>query len=86
MQNAFGLEVARKFSCANADEWPKYFEQLRRGSQLSQAIRQINTLLAEPEHRQVAIDALRRIGLWHEDHDANQSAVPPAKKASTQVP
>ncbi len=71
MQNEFGLEVAHRISCADSDDWPKYFEQLRRGRQLHRAIQQINTLLSEPEHRQVAIDALRRIGLWHDGHGTN---------------
>ena len=42
-------------------------QELRRGKQLSHAIRQINALLADPEHRQVAMGALRRMGLWHDD-------------------
>ncbi len=67
MQYELGLKVARKFSCASDDEWPAYFEQLRRGKQLSQAIRQINALLDESEHRQIAVAALRRIGLLHQD-------------------
>ena len=66
MRDEFGLEVARRFSSASDEEWPAYFEQLRREMQLSHAIREINALLAEPEHRQVAVDALRRIGLWHD--------------------
>jgi hypothetical protein len=71
MRDEFGLEVARQFCCASDDEWPAYFEHLRRGKRLSQAITQINALLDEPEHRQVAVDALRRIGLWHEYLGAN---------------
>ena len=67
MRDDYGLEIARRFASARDDEWPAHFEQLRRGKQLSHAIRQINALLADPEHRQVAIGALRRMGLWHDD-------------------
>jgi hypothetical protein len=68
MRDDFGLEVAHRLSAASDDEWPTYFEHLRRRKELSQAIRQINALLAEPKHRRVAVDALRRIGLWDEGH------------------
>jgi hypothetical protein len=59
-----GLRAARKLVEASDDEWPKYFVALRRDKQLSTAIREINQLLDQPKYRQLAIDALRRVGLW----------------------
>ncbi len=59
-----GLAAARKFANASDDSWPEYFDQLRRDKQLSVVIHEINELLKQPEHRQLAIDALKRIGFW----------------------
>ena len=64
-----GLEVARLFNRATDDEWPSHFERLRRNLQLSAAVRGLNALLDQPDHRQEAISAFKRIGLWHEDAD-----------------
>ena len=61
-----GLEAARWIVQANDHEWPLYVERLRRNKELSAVTRQLNLMLEEPEHRQMAIDAFRRIGLWHE--------------------
>jgi hypothetical protein len=61
-----GLTAARKIVDANEHEWPMYVDLLRRNKELSEVTRQLNQLLAHPEHRQLAIDAFRRIGLWHE--------------------
>lgn len=66
MSDEYGLEVARQFDGATDDQWPEHFERLRRTKRLSEAIRSINGLLAEPQHRQLAVGALRRIGLWHD--------------------
>jgi hypothetical protein len=61
-----GLEAARWIVQANDHEWPLYVERLRRNKELSAVTHQLNLMLEEPEHRQMAIDAFRRIGLWHE--------------------
>ena len=63
-QSKFGLDVARKVSVGTEDDWLALFEQLRRDRQLSTALCQINALLSEPEHRPIAIAALKRMGLW----------------------
>jgi hypothetical protein len=63
----FGLRAARKLVEAKENEWPLYVEGLRRNKELSAVTRQLNRLLELPEHRQVAIDAFKRIGLWHDE-------------------
>jgi hypothetical protein len=63
----FGLRAARKLVEAKDHEWPLYVEGLRRNKELSAVTRQLNRLLELPEHRQVAIDAFKRIGLWHDE-------------------
>jgi len=63
----FGLRAARKLIEATDQEWPAFFERLRRNRELSVVVRHLNQLLDHPEHRQLAIDALKRIGLWHEE-------------------
>jgi hypothetical protein len=62
----FGLKAARKLIEAKDHEWPLYFETLRRNKELSVVTRQLNQLLDHPEHRQLAIHAFKRIGLWHD--------------------
>jgi hypothetical protein len=62
-----GLKAARRIIEANDHEWPLYVDRLRRNKELSAVTRQLNQMLGHPEHRQIAIDAFRRIGLWHDD-------------------
>ena len=64
-QFEFGLKIARQLVEANDDDWPNRVEQLRRDRKLSVAVRQINALTRHVEHRDEAIRALKRIGLWH---------------------
>jgi hypothetical protein len=64
MDDAFGLRVAHLLNRSSDAEWPEHFERLRRDRQLSTAIRQINALLDDQTNREVAVGALRRIGLW----------------------
>lgn len=61
-----GLKAARQIVEAQDNEWPQYVDRLRRNKQLSVVTHQLNQLLQEPEHRQMAIDAFKRMGLWHE--------------------
>ena len=75
----FGLEAARRLIQATDQEWPRYVDRLRRDRQLWTVTHHINQLLEQPEHRQVAIDAFNRIGLWHENLGA------PAVKAAPAV-
>jgi hypothetical protein len=63
----FGLSAARQIVQAKEHEWPLYIQRLRLDKELSAVTRQLNRLLDHPEHRQLAIDAFRRIGLWHDD-------------------
>ena len=62
---AFGLTVARRICEAPGDDWIGIFQELRRDRQLAKAMRQINRLLDEPEHRNTARLALQRIGFEH---------------------
>jgi hypothetical protein len=61
-----GLRAARKLVEATDDEWPVYVDGLRRNKGLSVVTHQLNQLLEDPENRQLAIDAFKRIGLWHD--------------------
>lgn len=61
-----GLKAARRIVQATEHEWPLYVERLRQNKELSAVTHQLNLMLEEPEHRQMAIDAFKRIGLWHE--------------------
>jgi hypothetical protein len=61
-----GLKAARRIVEANDHDWPLYVDRLRRNKELSAVTHQLNQMLEQPEHRQLAIDAFRRIGLWHE--------------------
>ncbi|MFZ4809211.1 MAG: hypothetical protein ACOYLQ_18320 [Hyphomicrobiaceae bacterium] len=65
--NEFGRDVAIRLLQAPDDEWPKLFDQLRRNRALTGAIRQLNDMLEHPADRQLATDALRRVGLLHTD-------------------
>jgi hypothetical protein len=62
-----GLSAARQIVEAKDHEWPLYVEHLRRNRELSVVTRQLNQLLDHPEHRPLAIDAFKRMGLWHDD-------------------
>jgi hypothetical protein len=62
----FGLKAAHRLIEAKDHEWPLYVASLRRNKELSVVTRQLNQLLDRPEHRQLAIDAFKRIGLWHD--------------------
>lgn len=61
-----GLRAARKLVEAKDDEWPAYVDRLRRNKELSAVTHQLNQMLEQQEHRQLAIDAFKRIGLWHD--------------------
>ena len=61
-----GLKAARQIVEANDHDWPLYVDRLRRNKELSAVTHQLNQMLEQPEHRQLAIDAFKRIGLWHE--------------------
>jgi len=65
--NEFGREVAMRLLQAPDDEWPNLFDHLRRSRTLTGAVRQLNDMLNHPTDCQLAIDALRRVGLWHTD-------------------
>lgn len=62
---AFGLLSARRLSEATGDEWLVVYEELPRSRALSTAVHQMNRLLDVPEHRELAMSALKRIGLEH---------------------
>ena len=61
-----GLKAARQIVQAKEHEWPLYEDVLRRNKELSAVTRQLSQLLNDPEHRQLAIEAFKRIGLWHD--------------------
>jgi hypothetical protein len=61
---AFGLDIARQFASQGGAPWPELFEELRRTGQLARAISEITQLLDEPEHRDLAAEAFRCIGIY----------------------
>lgn len=61
----FGRQVADRILQAREDEWPKLFDDLRRSRTLFGAVYQMNNMLSLPTEREIAIDAFRRMGLWH---------------------
>lgn len=60
------LEVARSIAHASDDECPLKLDCLRQDRWLLVAVREINSLLHLREHRNLAIQAFKRIGLWSE--------------------
>jgi len=60
----FGLNIAQLFAELPDHQWPEVFEELRRSRELSKAIGEINQLLQDPAHRDLAVSALRRVGLY----------------------
>jgi hypothetical protein len=61
---AFGLGIAGLLVNVTDDQWPEIIEELRRTGELSQAVGDMTQLLNDPTHRDLAIAALRRIGLY----------------------
>jgi len=61
---AFGLNVAGLFVELPDAQWTEAFEELRRTKELAKAIGEINQLLNDPVHRDLAVAALRRVGLY----------------------
>jgi hypothetical protein len=59
----FGLGVARRIVGGTTEEAFELFETLRQARMLSLAVHEINLLLEKPEHRNVARQALRCLGL-----------------------
>jgi hypothetical protein len=62
---ALGLTAARRICEAPGDDWIDVFQELQRDRKLAKAMHQINRLLDEPEHRNIARLALQRIGFDH---------------------
>jgi hypothetical protein len=61
----FGLNIAGLLVSLPEPQWMEVFEELRRTKELSKAIGEINQLLSDPVHRDLAVSALRRVGLYH---------------------
>ena len=59
------LAVVHRIAQAPESELPRIFEDLRRQKRLSETVRQLNGLLAEPAYRELAETALKRLGLRH---------------------
>ena len=62
---AFGLGIAGLFTSLTDAQWPEVFDELRRTKELTKAISEINQLLNDPVHRDLAVAALRRVGMYH---------------------
>jgi hypothetical protein len=65
--NFFGRDMAQRIAAASDIEWRILFEDLRRSKRLSLTVREMNQLLAQQEHKDIATAAFRRIGLWHDE-------------------
>ncbi len=59
------LAVVHHIAQAPESELPRIFEDLRRQKRLSDTIRQLNQLFAEPVYRELAETALKRLGFRH---------------------
>lgn len=61
-ENKFGLHIARKIIKCTESEWPELVRGLYRSRKLSTAMYEINNLQRDPQHRQIANIAIRRMG------------------------
>ena len=50
---------------ASTREWPHIFEDLRRRKRLFETVHQLNRLLDDPAHRELAQSTLKKLGLQH---------------------
>lgn len=62
VKNRFGLHVAREITKCKDSEWPKLVRGLYRSRKLSTAVREINNLQRDPQHRHIADAAIKRMG------------------------
>lgn len=60
-----GVAVARRIIAASEQQWAAIVHELAANRQLSRAVRQINRMLEDPRHQDLAKSALNRIGLIH---------------------
>jgi hypothetical protein len=59
------VQVAFRINSSPDREFSNIFEGLRRKGRLSATVHQLNSMLAQPAHREVAVLALKRMGLEH---------------------
>jgi hypothetical protein len=59
------LLIANHIARSSSNEFPTIFEGLRRRGQLSATVHDLNRLLDEPTHQELALTALKRFGLEH---------------------
>jgi hypothetical protein len=59
------VQVAFRINCSPDCELSNIFEGLRRRGRLSATVHQLNSMLEQPAHREVAVLALKRMGLEH---------------------
>jgi hypothetical protein len=59
------VQVAFRINSSPDREFSNIFEGLRRKGRLSATVHQFNSMLAQPAHREVAVLALKRMGLEH---------------------
>jgi hypothetical protein len=59
------VQVAFRINSSPDRELSNIFEGLRRRGRLSATVYQLNSLLGQPAHREVAALALKRMGLEH---------------------
>jgi hypothetical protein len=59
------VQVAFRINSSPDRELSNIFEGLRRRGRLSATVYQLNSMLEQPAHREVAVLALKRMGLEH---------------------
>jgi hypothetical protein len=59
------VQVAFRINSSRDREFSDIFEGLRRRGRLSATVHQLNSMLDQPAHRDVAVLALKRMGLAH---------------------
>jgi hypothetical protein len=57
--------LVNRIARASPAELPRIFDHLRRRKRLSETIRHLNPMLADPAYRRLAEAALNRLGLDH---------------------
>ena len=60
-----GKSVARRIVEASDQQWAGIVHELAARRELGKAVRQINRMLEDPQHEDLARSALARIGLMH---------------------
>jgi len=65
-ERAFVVRIARQVADASDADLASIFHELRTEKKLHFVVRELNALLSDPGHSQMASRTLRRLGLLHD--------------------